>query len=463
MLESLSIGSHRDGSPGASRACLPAPAQWISSLLTEGAPLQDENLDQVDQATTATPLPEPEAAGTQPVVTETSDLIHAPQFWMDYRLGHTFSDTPWTGWLILLLGIFAGVLLGRVVQNTLRAVAKRMIARGWNLRGTVFLSAAGPASLAIITYGTALGLMWVAMSNELRVLSLRIVLFLNLLSLGWLIFNLVDLVDVAMRHLTKRTGSALDAQVVPLVRKTIRIFVIILFTLFAAENIFGADIGAWLAGLGIAGLAFSLAAQDSIKNLFGSITIFGDRPFILGDLIKVDGFTGLVENIGFRSTRLRTLEGHVVTIPNSKVVDSSVENIFRRRNIRRTLEISITYDTPPEKIERAVQIVKEIFAEPDFSAPFDLEKSPPRVVFDKFNTESLNLLILYWFHPADHWQFMYYNERFNLRLIREFRAAGIEFAFPTRTLYLAGDEKRQLSLRLEQGQARGDLANDSHP
>ena len=355
------------------------------------------------------------------------------------------------GWLILLLGIFAGVAVGRIVQNALRGLAKRMIARDWKLRGTIFLSAAGPANLAIITYGTALGLMWVAMSQDLRVLSLRIVVFLNLVSLGWLIFNLVDLVDVALRHVTSRTGSSLDNQVVPLIRKTIRIFVIILFALFAAENIFGADIGAWLAGLGIAGLAVSLAAQDSIKNLFGSITIFGDRPFVIGDLIKVDGFTGTVENIGFRSTRLRTLEGHLVTIPNSKVVDSSVENVFRRKNIRRLMEIGITYDTPPEKIERAVQIVKDIFAEPDFAAPFDLEKSPPRVVFDKFNADSLNILILYWFHPADHWQFMHYNERFNLRLIREFQAAGIEFAFPTRTLYLAGDDRRELSLRLLNG------------
>ena len=338
--------------------------------------------------------------------------------------------------------------MGRIVQNMLRGVAKRLADHGWKLRGTIFLSAAGPANLAIITYATALGLMWIEMAEPLRVLSLRIIVFLNLLSLGWLIFNLVDLVDVALQHLTLRGQSALDSQVVPLIRKTIRIFVIIIFTLFTAENVFGADIGAWLAGLGIAGLAFSLAAQDSIKNLFGSITIFADRPFVLGEVVKVDGFVGKVEQIGFRSTRMRTLEGHVLTIPNSKIVDQNVENITRRRNIRRLMEITITYDTPPEKVEQAVRIIKGILAEPEFAAPFDLAEFPPRVVFDKFNADSLNLLVLYWFHPPDHWQAMAYHEKFNMRLLREFAAAEIEFAFPTRTLYLAGDEKRQLALHV---------------
>ena len=122
---------------------------------------------------------------------------------------------------------------------------------------------------------------------------------------------------------------------VPLITKTIRVFLLVIMALFAAENVFQANISAWLAGLGIAGLAVSLAAQDSIKNVFGSITILMDQPFAQGDFVKMASFSGTVEEVGFRSTRLRTPEGSIVTIPNSEVANASIENLARRPAIRR--------------------------------------------------------------------------------------------------------------------------------
>ena len=142
--------------------------------------------------------------------------------------------------------------------------------------------------------------------------------FLLILSLGLYLFNLVDVLDAAMRRLAEKTESKVDDQIVPLVRKTLRIFLVIVFTLIVAQNVLGLDITGWLAGLGIAGLAVSLAAQDSVKNLFGSVTIFFDNPFAVGDMIVFDGHRGTVEEIGFRSPRLRLLSGHVVTVPNKK-------------------------------------------------------------------------------------------------------------------------------------------------
>src|SRR5690606_3820215 len=144
----------------------------------------------------------------------------------------------------------------------------------------------------------------------------RVLALLYIIAGGWFLYNLVDLVDVALQRYTLRTKSTFDDQIVPLVRKTLRIFLVVVIVLFTAENVFDADITAWLAGLGIAGLAVSLAAQDSLKNLFGSLTIFLDRPFAVGHFVTYNGFTGTIEQIGFRSTRLRTLYGHLVTIPN---------------------------------------------------------------------------------------------------------------------------------------------------
>jgi MscS family membrane protein len=159
-----------------------------------------------------------------------------------------------------------------------------------------------------------------------------------------------------------------------------------------------------------------------------------------------------VEQIGFRSTRLRTLIGHVVTIPNANIVNEAVENVTRRPHIRRLLNVTITYDTPPEKVEQAVQIIRDMLDnDPDISAAFhDREKFPPRVFFNDYNAASLNIIVLYWFYPNDWWSYMAHNQMFNMKLLRAYNDAGIDFAFPTQTLYVAGDEKRRLAVQMLQ-------------
>jgi MscS family membrane protein len=391
---------------------------------------------------------EPPVPDTRPALPGADGVLDLDQFseLVEQFVGTTFRDTPLLGWVLLLLAIFAGVVAGRLVQFMVRRLANRLESRGWAVRALFFQSLAGPANLAITTLGIAVGLASIVLSGALRSGVRQAIAFLFVLALGWFIFNLVDLVDLLLRRLTSRTQSKLDEQITPLIRKTLRLFVVIVFGLFVAQNIFGANISAWLAGLGIAGLAVSLAAQDSIKNLFGSITIFLDRPFAVGDIITFSGQTGTVEEIGFRSTRLRIFNGHVVTIPNSRIVDSDVENISRRPSIRRLLNVTITYDTPPAKVRRAVEIIRQILADPEIASAFNLEKSPPRVFFDEFNASSLNIRVMYWHFPPDFMQYLAHAEKFNLRLLEAFNAEGIDFAFPTQTLYLAGDPKRALAV-----------------
>ncbi len=158
----------------------------------------------------------------------------------------------------------------------------------------------------------------------------------------------------------------------------------------------------------------------------------------------VDGFDGTVEEIGFRSSRVRTLTGHLVTIPNDKMITNNIENIGRRPHIRRLANITITYDTPLDKVERAVEIITEILdnhegMHPDF---------PPRVFFNDFNDASLNILMIYWYHPPEYWDFLAFSQKVNMKIMRAFEEEGIEFAFPTQTIYLANDDQRQLALRM---------------
>lgn len=268
----------------------------------------------------------------------------------------------------------------------------------------------------------------------------------GILALFGLVYLFVNVVDARLSQWAKTTGSTIDDILVPLFGKTLRIFIIVLAGIIVIQNLTGVEIGPLLASLGIGGLAVALAAKDSIANFFGTLTILFDKPFQVGERIVIDNYDGTVEEVGFRSTRIRLLSGNLVTIPNEKIVNSGLENVAKRPNIRWLNNIGITYDTPPEKIEKAVAIIREILADhegmhPDF---------PPRVYFNGFNDCSLNILVVAWYHPPEYWDFQEWVQRTCLQITLRFSAEGIDFAFPTRTLHLANDDKRQLKLELFQ-------------
>ncbi|MEX0744297.1 MAG: mechanosensitive ion channel family protein, partial [Phycisphaeraceae bacterium] len=347
---------------------------------------------------------------------------------------------------------------------------ERLRQRGWEMRAIAFDDAASPASLTCLTVALMVGMgafVYIEPDTALETFVRGVVTLLYVIALGWFLFNLVDLIDVALRRVVQQRDSAMGEMVVGLVRKSLRIVLVIMFTLGVADNVFGVNIGAWLAGFGIAGLAVSLAAQDSIRNLFGSLTIFFDKPFKVGDLITFNGTTGTVAEIGFRSTKQRMFTGAMVTIPNMKFIDGSVENISSRLNIRRLMNLTITYDTPPAKVEQAVQILKDILHDEQVAAPFDMEETPPRVVFTEYNADSLNIMVIYWYlldadKGQDWWGYNAHAEDVNLRILTAFEQAGIDFAFPTRTLYLAGDRKRELAVRMLSQDEKPHTNTDEH-
>lgn len=401
------------------------------------------------------PQPPPAAGPSQP--TQNNDSAdqgrsEATSLLDDLDLQGLWQQNNWTTWLWLLIAIFLALAAGRILGSVLGHVAARFTARNWTVRSHVVQDLIGPARLALLTLGIGIGLAGVKMGGTLGDFSQRILWLLYSIAAFWYIFNLIAVIDVTLRRITAKTDSTLDDQFVPLIRKTLRVFLVVIGVLFVIDTVFQQDIGAWLAGLGIAGLAVSLAAQDSLKNLFGSITILLDRPFLMGERIVYSGYDGVIEEIGFRSTKVRTLTGHLVTIPNAKIVSDPIENIGRRKSIRRAMNVTITYDTSREKIEQAVQIVRGILDEDDLRDPIhqtiDGDEFPPRVYFNDYNAESLNIIVLYWYAPPAYWDYLDHAQRLNLRIFEEFERAGIEFAFPTQTIYLAGDPKREMAIKL---------------
>ena len=257
------------------------------------------------------------------------------------------------------------------------------------------------------------------------------------ISVAYALYRLVDIAEYYLKKIVGKTDTKLDDMLVPVIRKSLRITIAIIAALLIAENILGQNIKSLLLSAGVGGIAIALAAKETIANFFGSITIFTDKPFRIDDIIKVGEHIGPVEEVGFRSTRLRTLEGHLVTIPNSMMANEMVENIGKRPFIRRASNITITYDSGHEKTKKAVDIIKEILAGVD-----DInkdEKRPPRVYFSDFNDCSLNIYMSYWVTPADFWHWQQVNEKINFEILKRFDAEGIEFAFPTQTLYVKKD------------------------
>ncbi|MCL5945447.1 MAG: mechanosensitive ion channel family protein [Planctomycetes bacterium] len=367
------------------------------------------------------------------------------------RLEDLTRQNHFYNWLILLGAVFLGVAAGRVAANTLRKIGEHLEARKWHFQALLVQGAAGPGNLFLFTLFFLAGISQLHLAPALRGILARTILLLVAVVFFWYLFNLVSTVELALKKFISRHDTALTEQLLPIVRKTLRIFITIIGALFILQDVFNRDIGSWLAGLGIAGLAVSLAAQDSLKNFFGSITLLFDRPYVVGHWVAYQGFSGTVEEIGFRSTRLRLFDGTLVTIPNSDIVNSSVQNYSLRPYIRRHLNITIPYDTPVEKTQQAVAIIKDILNTLEFRDhvhdPINPALFPPRVHFNDFNAASLNIQVYYYFRPAgDYWGYMAYNECFNLALMQAYTQAGIEFSFPTQTLYLAGDPKRKLPL-----------------
>jgi MscS family membrane protein len=241
--------------------------------------------------------------------------------------------------------------------------------------------------------------------------------------------KLVNVVTVFLTAKAAKTESVLDDQLVPLLGKTIKWFIWIIGGLLFLQNVLNYNISSLLAGLGIGGLAVAFAAQDTVANIFGAIMIFVDRPFKVGDAVSMEGFEGAVESIGLRSTRIRTWDGTLVTIPNRTVASANINNLAARPMRRTNFTIGLVYNTPTEKLEEALSILREILGSHPATGQY-------RAYFNRFGDFSLNILVQHWCKVMDYETYLRSIEEINLEIKRRFEEAGLEFAFPTQTIEL---------------------------
>lgn len=243
-------------------------------------------------------------------------------------------------------------------------------------------------------------------------------------------YRVIDIIALYVKKASSRTESKMDDQLVPLVKRGLQA-VVIVFAFFGILKLFSVDPTALIAGISIGGLAIALAAQDTIKNLFGSFTIFFDKPFQVGDWINFGDVHGTVEEVGFRSTRVRTFEDSLVYVPNGKLADMVINNYGLRVYRRFKTTLAITYDTPPELIEAYVEGLRDIVKHYPTT-----RKDYYEIHLNELATDSLQILVYIFFEAPSYSVELRSRHQILMATLELAKALGVRFAFPTTTLHI---------------------------
>jgi MscS family membrane protein len=250
-------------------------------------------------------------------------------------------------------------------------------------------------------------------------------------SITYLLLKMVDLLlGKWAKNMAARDPDSLHDQLLPILRGAMKTFIVVIAVLLTSDNL-GMNITSVLASLSVVGLALGLAAQDTVANLFGAATVFLDKPFKVGDRVQLDSVDGMVEQIGIRSTRVRNLDGHLITVPNKTMGNATITNVSRRPNIKTVMNIGVTYDTPTEKVQEALAILAAVYKNEKTENVW--------ISFNSFAASSLNIVVIHWFKSTDYKEYLDAMQAFNMEIKTRFDSAGIGFAFPTQTLYLKQD------------------------
>ena len=375
----------------------------------------------------------------------TTDVVSSNQIanWVDALatpwMKQEFAQLEYWRWIALVTAITLGLTIDLIVRITLRRVLKSIINEDnpdTSLK-RIIRQVPRPAGVA------AGGAIWLLLLPVVglpdaanNVIEPCVNVYITLAAI-WFGFRGTDLIAWVASQKALQTENSLDDLLVPLLRKTLKAVVVIFGIIYLASSL-KIQLAPLIAGLGVGTLAFALAAKPTIENFFGSITIILDKPFAIGDWIVVDGVEGTVASVGMRSTRVRTFYDSIVSIPNSVMVSTKCNNYSKRRYRRWKQLVSIAYDTPPEKIATFCEGIRELLRIHPYT-----RKDYYQVWLNEFAGSSLDILVYVFWKTPDWPTELRERHRFMLDIIRLAGELGIEFAFPTRTLYIRQEKDWQ--------------------
>ena len=335
-------------------------------------------------------------------------------------------------WGISILIILGAIIIVKLLSLLGKKVIKPFVTGTDNhLDDVIFYSLEAPVKFAIILLG-----IWIAIHRLVYPDSFVKVVdnaysILIVLDITWFFGRLFS--SLLQVYWGKQSNGQAN-KMMPIIKRTILVIVWLIGIVMALSNV-GVNISALLGTLGIGGIAFALAAQDTVKNVFGTFTILTDKPFSIGDTIRVDSYEGTVVDVGVRSTKIMNYDKRIITFPNYKITDTSIVNISSEPMRRVVLNLGLTYDTTSEKMKEALELLKSIpkRVENVSSNPSDIV-----AVFTEYSDSALVIMYIYFIEKQG--DILGVTSNMNMEILSAFNKAGLNLAFPTRTVYIQKDE-----------------------
>jgi len=338
---------------------------------------------------------------------------------------------------IVLLTLFFRGILARGVFSSLKRLAQRT---RWEYDDRFLEALEKPTSAFILVLGIYMATVTLSLDEQWQNLIQTVFRGISIFIVFWGLFRLADVLVDVLGQVSSSTENDAFRGFGSLVKKSLRIFIIIVGVVMVIDNL-GYDIGGIIATLGIGGAAFAFAAKDTIANLYGSVALALDRPFQVGDWIQVgDKVDGDVEEIGLRSTKVRTWPKTVISIPNAVLANEMIDNWSRMPKRRIKQVVGVTYETEPDTMEKIVGAIRKLLQEDE-----GVQQDFILVNWTDFGSSSLDILVYYFTSTTKWLEHMEIRQRINLKIARTVRDHGSSVAFPTRTLYFEGDLARQLA------------------
>ena len=359
------------------------------------------------------------------------------QFLLTEIFGNTIQDYSWFFGAIIL-GLLFKKLISKYLSHLLfKLLGKKGIDVGIEKFDQLLTKPIGFCiMLSIIYLGSAhiqYPLTWnLAPESEmgLRMLINKGFSLTYVYSLFWIFLKVIDFTGLILNKRAEATENKMDDQLIPFIIEIAKIITYIFALVIIMGNVFEVDITALAAGLGIGGIALAMASKESLENLLGSFTIFFDQPFTVGDTVTVGTVTGTVEKVGFRSTRIRTFDKSLVTLPNKKMIDAELDNLGMRPVRRVKFNIGLTYETTPEQIKAIVSDLQEMINQ------HEKTNQDGRVRFQEFGSSSLDIMVMY-FVDSPNWEdLINVKEDVNYKIMEIVKKHNSDFAFPSTTVYL---------------------------
>ena len=337
--------------------------------------------------------------------------------------------------LFAAVAVTAGFFGGRIVERVVQGIVTRT-PDTWPMRRAIVASVVRPTGWAVRVGG-----IWIALkamplegvqAMDLDKLVDRLAQGATVALATWLGVRMVHGISEVLSERARATEGTFDDQLVPIFRKAAVVFLVVAGSVMIIQNL-GYSAASLLAGFGLGGAALAFASKDTVANFFGSIVIFVDRPFQIGDWIEVGDVEGTVETVGVRVTRIRTFANALLTVPNATFTTSPINNWSKMRKRRIKLTVGLTYGTSPDRMRQAVEGIRDIIRNDD-----RLHQDFFLVNFFDFGPSSLDIFC-YLFTRTTNWaEHMQVREDFMLRVMEKMQGLGLSFAFPTTTVHLAG-------------------------